>query len=94
MTQFGISLGVVINIKKNAEVIIDIAASTEISLQVKTIRQPQFQRIDTEVLQVVAMTRALKFSEPRATITQRALLVKDKLVEVDENESYKSFAIS
>lgn len=66
----------------------------KIPLQLRTVRQPQFQKIGNDVFQFVWKERSLKFPVTHAKITLKAFLAREKLVQADENESYKSFAAS
>lgn len=89
MSQFSVSRRTVSNIKKKADDIIYQANQAGLSLQTKTVRTSQFPQIETEVYQFVTTSRALKFRITPATITERALLVRDRLLQAGPSSSEK-----
>lgn len=83
MAQFSISRRTVTNIKKRADAIIYHATEVGLPLSTKTVRVSQFPQIETEVFQFVTAARALKIPLTQAALAERALLVREHLLQAE-----------
>lgn len=80
MCQFGISRRTATNTYQKCDETMSRAHENEISFNLRTIRAVAFLEIDDGLLQFVSLERRIKFPGTQSFLTNRALLVRERLL--------------